>query len=159
MDFQLAALCWVLKGASREMVMPFTGIPRDRSFNTAFNNGDDDDNSVALKNLVVLCYCPDSIVKQCLLGLSASTLKGDADLPSTSAVHSGDKRDCAYIRVSREVWDRVHKFMDRLMGRALTGLPPPPQRGQWQQGRLAHNDDAIEDSNCRNNAVQCPLVG
>ncbi len=71
----LTVLCWVLEGASREMVMAFMGIPRDRSFDAAFDNGDNDDDSIILDNLVVLCYSPDFIVKQHLLGLRASTFE------------------------------------------------------------------------------------
>jgi hypothetical protein len=120
----LAALCRMLKGTSREMVMVFAGTPRDRLFGAAFDNGNKDDNGVVLDNLVVLCYCPHSVVKQCLLGLSTFTLEWDVDPPSTLATRGRHEGGGAYVCVSWEIWDRVHKFMDGLMGRALTGLPP-----------------------------------
>ena len=46
----LTALCWVLEGASREMVMAFMGIPRDRSFDAAFDNGNNDGKRLQCNN-------------------------------------------------------------------------------------------------------------
>ena len=148
----LTVLRRTLETASREMGMAFAGIPRDEEFDDGA--GDDvNDDDVVLDNLVVLCSCPDSVVKRCLTGLSASTLEWDVDPPSASA--RGDEGDGAYVRVSRQIRDRVHTFLDGLKGRALTAAARTSTTTAVGRQRRRVTDDPDR----RNETVRYPSVG
>jgi hypothetical protein len=153
----LAALRRMLEMASREMGMAFAGIPRDEEFDDDDGGaGDDvDDDGVVLDNLVVLCSCPDSVVKRRLSNLSASTLEWDVDPPSASA--RGDEGDGAYVRVSRQIRDRVHKFLDGLKERALTAAATTSTTRTVGVGRQRRR--VTNDPDRRNKTARCPSVG
>jgi hypothetical protein len=118
----------ILENASREMGMAFAGIPRevDVVSDDDDNEEDDDvndddyniDDDIVLDNFIVLCSCPDSIVRRRLEDVSATTLEWDIDPPSASA--RGNEGDAAYLRVSRRIRVNVHRFMDGLKGRAMS---------------------------------------
>jgi hypothetical protein len=116
----------ILENASREMGLAFAGIPRDVdvvSDDDENDKNDDDENyilsdDILLDNFIVLCSCPDSIVKRRLAGVSATTLEWDIDPPSACA--RGNEGDGAYLRVSRQIRGNVHRLMDGLKGRAIS---------------------------------------
>ena len=151
----LAALRRMLEMASREMGMAFAGIPRDEEFGDGGAGDDVDDDGVVLDNLVVLCSCPDSVVKRRLSNLSASTLEWDVDPPSASA--RGDEGDGAYVRVSRQIRDRVHKFLDGLKERALTAAATTSTTRTVGVGRQRRR--VTDDPDRRNKTARCPSVG
>ena len=70
-----------------------------------------------LDNFIVLCSCPDSIVRRRLEDVSATTLEWDIDPPSACA--RGNEGDGAYLRVSHQIRGNVHVLMDGLMGRGI----------------------------------------
>lgn len=63
-----------------------------------------------IDKLFVLCSCPDSM-KCPLSNLSKETLDWDIDPPTAAARSEGDG---AYLRVSRQIKEKVDSFMDEL---------------------------------------------
>lgn len=118
----------VLEMASREMGMAFAGVVAQEEDNK--EEGEEDANTtktksatthaeeqvveevVVVDSLIVLCSCPDSM-KRRLSDLSKQTLDWDDIEPPTAAAKSGEG-DGAYLRVSRQIRDRVYKFLDEL---------------------------------------------
>ena len=93
--------------ASREMGMAFAGV--------AANTTEETETSQVVDSLVVLCSCPDSM-KRRLSNMSKETLDWDISPPSSAAKSEGDG---AYLRVSRQIRDKVDTFMNQLKGCAL----------------------------------------
>eukprot|EP00571_Detonula_confervacea_P007164 CAMPEP_0172328074 /NCGR_PEP_ID=MMETSP1058-20130122/60162_1 /TAXON_ID=83371 /ORGANISM="Detonula confervacea, Strain CCMP 353" /LENGTH=369 /DNA_ID=CAMNT_0013045171 /DNA_START=83 /DNA_END=1192 /DNA_ORIENTATION=+ len=67
-------------------------------------------------NLIVLCSCPASLKRQ-LSELSKETLDWDID-PPTAAARAGEG-DGAYLRVSRQIREKVHNFMNQMKRGAM----------------------------------------
>ena len=102
-----------LEDASREMGLAFAGVPKRSSFESEDSNASDDvlEGTTPVDNLIVLCSCPDSLKRQ-LSDMSKETLDWDID-PPTAASKSAEG-DGAYLRVSREIRDKVYAFMNEL---------------------------------------------
>jgi len=114
-----AGLRRVLESASREMGMAFAGIVRDddRSESIAVEETDNERISeCVVDNLIVLCSCPASLKRQ-LSELSKETLDWDID-PPTAAARAGEG-DGAYLRVSRQIREKVHNFMNQMKRGAM----------------------------------------
>lgn len=116
---------WTSFAANRRMHEPASdvahaGITRDDGDNNAnfANNTCTDGIVIMMDNLVVMCSCPDSVIKRRLYEASASTHEWDVD-PPTAFAKDGEG-NVAYVRVSHEIRDRVERFMDELKRRALT---------------------------------------
>ena len=99
-----------LEIASREMGLAFAGVPKP-SFESEDSDACDEVDGTPVDNLIVLCSCPDSLKRQ-LSDMSKETLDWDID-PPTAASKSAEG-DGAYLRVSREIRDKVYTFMNEL---------------------------------------------
>lgn len=108
-----AGLRRVLETASREMGMAYAGVARDDR---------------CVDKLIVLCSCPASL-KQPVSLLAKETAEWDITPPSAAARAEGDG---AYLRVSRQIKEKVGEFMDELKERSA-----PMVDGQSGMNRLS----------------------
>ena len=122
LHLSFANLRRILENASREIGMAYAGVHRDatdkRKYDTPMQNETSPNtyNTQVVDSLIVLCSCPDSLKRQ-LSDMSKETLDWDITPPTAAAKFEGDG---AYLRVSREIRDKVEEFMNQLKQCALS---------------------------------------
>eukprot|EP00804_Cyclotella_cryptica_P011541 CCRYP_019887-RA/>CCRYP_019887-RA protein AED:0.38 eAED:0.38 QI:0/-1/0/1/-1/1/1/0/297 len=111
----------LLEMTSTEMVMAYAGLEvrasqGDDTMMRAEDNPVDVSEDPIVDNLIVLCSC--SSLKRKLSNMSKHTFDWDIDAP-TEAAKAGEG-DAAYVRVSRQIRDKVDDFLSCLKNRAMT---------------------------------------
>ena len=120
-----AGMYRILEIASREMGMAFAGVAKENDDANKLTEEDDstnqrpdrkdDETQDIVDNLIVLCSCPDSMKCQ-YTGMCKAMLEWDIDPPSAMAKSEGDG---AYLRVSRQIREKVTLFLEELKNCAM----------------------------------------
>ena len=90
---------------TREMGKAFAGVGKEEK----------DDDARVVDSLIVLCSCPDYL-KQRISDVSKVTMDWEIDAPTSLRLTEGDE---AYLRVSRQIRDKVYNLLNELKEYAL----------------------------------------
>lgn len=101
----LSGMRKLLERVTREMGKAFAGVGKEEK----------DDDARVVDSLIVLCSCPDYL-KQRISDVSKVTMDWEIDAPTSLRLTEGDE---AYLRVSRQIRDKVYNLLNELKEYAL----------------------------------------